>query len=122
MILDRLTAMSESAAFRDAFDHRTVTTTMRWAARILAYGRSVLDTSTKRTNCAWIDSRSAKMSVTDYVQFHWLRINALPTRVRTSRSHRGDGIALTCRAGCQSTETVAQIVQEYHWTQGGRIK
>ena len=148
MILDRLTAMSEStsAAVRDASNHLSVHSAVRWAERILTYDGTVLDTSTKRTkywasrlhqsidgcelreaanvpaSCAWVDSRSAGLSGTDYVQFHRLRINALPTRVRTSRGRRGDGVPLACRAGCQSTETAAHIVQGCHRTHGGRIK
>ena len=51
MILDRLTAMSEStsAKVRDGFSHFTVIKAARWAERILTYDGSVLDTSTKRT-------------------------------------------------------------------------
>ena len=52
MILDGLTAMSEStsAAVRDAFNHLTVAKAVRWAERISTYDGPVLDTSTKRTN------------------------------------------------------------------------
>ena len=52
MILDRLTAMSEStsAAVRDAINHRTVIVAIRWADRILTYDGRVLDTSNKHTN------------------------------------------------------------------------
>ena len=107
---------------------------------ILTYGGSVLDTSTKRTNyqstdwcklrevanvppsCAWEESLSAGLSGTDYVQFHRLRINALPKRVLTSRDSRGDGVPLTCRAGCQSIETAAHIVLGCHRIRGRRIK
>ena len=52
MILDRLSAMSEStsAAVRDAFNHPTVVNAVRWAERILTYDDEVPDTSTKRKN------------------------------------------------------------------------
>ena len=104
------------------FNHPTVVKAVRWPERILTYDCAVLDSSTKRTNywasllhqsidgcelCeaanvlasfAWIDSWSARLSGMDYVQFHRLRINALLTRVRTSRGHRGDGVILICRA------------------------
>ena len=42
--------------------------------------------------------------------------------MRTSRGRRGDGVPLTSRAGFQSTETAAHIVQGFHQTHGGRIK
>ena len=136
MILYRLTAMSEStcAAVRDAFNHPTVTKAMRWAERFLTCDRSVLDTSTKRTHywasrkCACelyvdgMDSRNAGLSGTDCVQLHRLRINALPTRVRTSRGRCSDCVPLACRAGCQPIETAAHIVQGCHRKHGGHIK
>ena len=62
-------------------------------------------------SCTWVDPRSAGLSGKDYVQFHTLRIKALPTRVRTPRGRHGDGFTLTCKAGWQSTETPAYIVQ-----------
>ena len=50
MMLDRLTAMSEStsAAVRDAFNHLIIIKAVRCAERIFLY--DVFDTSTKRTN------------------------------------------------------------------------
>ena len=42
--------------------------------------------------------------------------------MRTSRGHRGDGVSLTCRARCKSTETAAHIVQGCHRTVRRRIK
>ena len=119
---------------------------MKWAKRILTCNGAVLDTFTKRTNywpsllhqstdgcelreaanvlanCAWVDSRSMGLSGTDCIQFHRLRINALPTRVSTSRDHRDVGIPLICRAGCLLTESAAHIVQRCHQAHGGRIK
>ena len=49
-------------------------------------------------------------------------MNDLPTRVRTFRCRRANGVPSTCRAGYQSTETAAHIVQVCHWTSSGRIK
>ena len=135
--------MSEvtSTAVRDAFTRPTVNKILRWVKRIFTYDGSVLHTSTKCTNYwasrlhqstdgwdfreatyvpasfPWVDSRSAGLSGTDYVQFH-----RLPRRVRTARGRHGDGVPLSSKAGCQSTETVAHIVQGCYQTHGERIK
>uniref|UniRef100_A0ABD2W6C2 Reverse transcriptase n=1 Tax=Trichogramma kaykai TaxID=54128 RepID=A0ABD2W6C2_9HYME len=65
---------------------------------------------------------SAALSVRDYVQFHHVRVNTLPTRVRTSRCRRVvGGPPIECRAGCSTIETAAHVIQGCHSTHGGRI-
>lgn len=48
-----------------------------------------------------------------------MRINALPTKSRTSR---GRPIERFCRAGCNKVETLNHILQQCHRTHGPRIK
>ena len=69
----------------------------------------------------WIDSNSYGIPGKDYIQYHHVHINALPTRVRTSRGRRTNDQQMLCRAGCRSTETGYHVIQQCHRTHGGRI-
>lgn len=67
----------------------------------------------------WIREPTRLLSGRDYIQCIKLRINALPSRSRTTRGrHQQDRM---CRAGCQAPETVNHVVQQCHRTHVGRI-
>ncbi|CAK1601489.1 unnamed protein product [Parnassius mnemosyne] len=70
----------------------------------------------------WIREESSHVSGRDFVQFVHTHINALPSRVRTSRGRRiGREAELNCRAGCVVRETTAHTIQQCWRTHGGRI-
>jgi len=69
----------------------------------------------------WVDHGSHAIPGRDYVQYVHVRANTLPTRIRTSRGVRREMYATRCRAGCQSTETAAHVIQGCFRTHGGRV-
>lgn len=147
MIHARLSSMARSscAAARDAFHHPSTTAVLRWAESALTFegrtlfcpedrakywasllhqsndGRELRDAGKVSASSTWVDVNSAGIPGRDYVQYHHVRINALPTRVRTSRGIRDRGVPVLCRAGCATTETAAHVIQGCHRTHGGRI-
>lgn len=67
----------------------------------------------------WISENTKFLSGRDFINSLKLRINALPTRSRTSRGRQRDR---SCRAGCHAVETSNHILQICHRTHGMRIK
>lgn len=80
-------------------------------------GRELSLAKTSPINTQWAIAR-AGIRGEDFVHFHQIRINALPSRVRTNRGRHGD---IGCRAGCSSTETSYHTVQQCFRTHGGRV-
>lgn len=56
-----------------------------------------------------------------WLEYIRVRINALPSRTRTSRGVRRSTMETQCRALCSRLETAYHIVQQCHRTHGGRI-
>uniref|UniRef100_A0ABD2VWK8 Reverse transcriptase n=1 Tax=Trichogramma kaykai TaxID=54128 RepID=A0ABD2VWK8_9HYME len=148
LVHSRLSDMAESscAAVRGVFCHRSVQASIRWAETALSFhGRPLIDQEARgkywasllhqandgkelsecarvRESHSWVDRNSGALSGRDYVQFHHVRVNTLPTRVRTSRGRRVvGGPPIERRAGCGTTETAAHVIQGCHRTHGGRI-
>uniref|UniRef100_A0ABD2WQM3 Reverse transcriptase n=1 Tax=Trichogramma kaykai TaxID=54128 RepID=A0ABD2WQM3_9HYME len=148
LVHSRLSDMAESscAAVRGVFCHRSVQASIRWAETALSFhGRPLIDQEARgkywasllhqandgkelsecarvRASHSWVDRNSAALSGRDYVQFHHVRVNTLPTRVRTSRGRRVvGGPPIERRVGCGTTETAAHVIQGCHRTHGGRI-
>lgn len=69
----------------------------------------------------WVDHGSHAIPGRDFVQYVHVRANTLPTRIRTSRGMRREQYATRCRAGCNSTETAAHVIQGCFRTHGGRV-
>lgn len=69
---------------------------------------------------AWVGSGTSLLSGRDFVNCVRARINALPTRSRTSRG-RPDGDR-GCRGGCLASETLNHTVQVCPRTHGARIE
>lgn len=86
-------------------------------------GKELRACSDVSTNTQWVRA-GAGISGEDFVHYHQLRINALPSRVRTMRGRHGN---TGCRAGCRGsdnqnmTETNYHTVQQCFRTHGGRI-
>ena len=137
-------ASSTSPAARVASQSVIVTKRLLWAERVLTRQSESLVTSETRdkwwAECLyrsvdgkelresgkssmstyWIVAGSVGIPGRDYVQYH-VRINSLPTRIRTSRGFRRAERVTECRAGCTSTETAAHVIQACFRTHGGRI-
>lgn len=69
---------------------------------------------------SWVIDR-VSIPARDWIKYHMVRINALPTRIRTTRGMRRITQVVQCRAGCNVPETAAHVIQECHRTHGGRI-
>lgn len=70
----------------------------------------------------WIGALSHTITGRDYMQMIRTHINALPSRIRSTRGRRNNEAALNCRAGCMVRETTAHCIQQCHRTHGGRIQ
>lgn len=97
---------------------------MYWASRLAESvdDHELRNANNTRLSTAWIADRAHLIPGSDYVQHVRALINALPTRVRTSRGQRGPNRSTHCRAECQRTETAAHVIQQCFRTYGGRIK
>lgn len=67
----------------------------------------------------WITDGSRFLSGRDFVNMTKLRINAMPSRSRTTRGRIADR---NCRAGCNQMETTSHILQRCHRTHAARIE
>lgn len=78
---------------------------------------------TRNTNFSygWVEDPSVNIPSHDWINYIRTRINALPSRMRTTRGPRRQVNDYMCRAGCQRTETTAHIIQNCHRTHGGRM-
>lgn len=148
MVFDRLTALqaSDSPVTRAAANNIWTQRRLRWATGLLersqpplinkdarAYfwrnklyamtdGRELRESYKASASTAWIDRASHRIPGRDYVQYHRVHVNALPSRVRTTRGRRTEAVDLHCRAGCPRVETTAHVIQECFRTHGGRVK
>lgn len=148
LMRDRLKSLakSSSASARAVARANWVTRRERWAEKALTRQGEMLDTTQKGcrwwaqslhrsvdgkelrecaktdTSSHWVDAGSYGIPGRDYVQYHHIRVNCLPTRIRTTRGFRRADSDVTCRAGCNSTETAAHVIQACFRTHGGRVK
>lgn len=67
----------------------------------------------------WVSDGTKFLSGKDYLQTCRLRINALPTRSRTTRGRPDDRM---CRGECNRVETLNHVLQQCHRTHGPRTK
>ena len=67
----------------------------------------------------WVSDGSRFLSGRDFINSCRIRIDALPTRSRTSRGRFRDR---RCRAGCDQPETLSHVLQVCHRTQAARIR
>lgn len=66
----------------------------------------------------WVTLPNHFLSGKDFLNSIKLRINALPTRSRTTRGRRADRL---CRAGCNAIETLNHVLQQCHRTHSTRV-
>lgn len=94
-----------------------------WRERLYASvdGRELSEASKCVASSRWVSSGADGIPGRDFVQYVHVHINALPSRVRNSRGRR-DHMPVCCRAGCESSETTAHIIQQCWRTHGGRIR
>lgn len=85
-------------------------------------GKALRDSALVPESTHWSRTHKTQISGRDFVRYHAVRINALPSRMRTSRGRRTpDRSAVMCRAGCLEEETPAHVIQKCVRTHGGRI-
>lgn len=104
--------------------HR-VTTTVELGQQCAAWlrescdGNGLREAATSKLSSHWISAGADAIPGADYVHYHHIRANCIPSRARVSRGR--DGRNVRCRAGCPEIETSAHCVQRCFRTHGGRI-
>ena len=61
-------------------------------------------------NNTWIDVNSNGIPGRDYIQYHHVRINTLPTRSRINGGLRAKRVNKLCRAGYNVVETTTHVI------------
>lgn len=92
-----------------------------WAEKLYLAndGKDLIGSDTHKSSTEWVSVNRKHFSGRDYIQNTWVKINALPTKVRLSRGRPDKDT--TCRAGCSSTETAYHVIQECFRSHGGRL-
>ena len=92
-----------------------------WSKRLHSTvdGSGLQESSHNHQAHRWIREPTKLLSGRDFLHCIKLRINALPSRSRTSRGRYE--IDRSCRAGCQASETTNHILQQCHRTHAARI-
>lgn len=93
----------------------------RWAALLhgSSDGKGLKDSRKVPQQHRWVTEGTRSLSGRDFINIMKLRINALPTKSRTSRGRIADR---SCRAGCGQVEAINHILQVCHRTHGTRIQ
>lgn len=102
-----------------------VTTTAELRQQLTAWllescdGNGLREVSSSKLSSHWVSAGADAIPGADYVHYHHIRANCIPSRARLSRGR--DGREVRCRAGCLERETSAHCVQRCFRTHGGRI-
>ncbi|KAK2577953.1 hypothetical protein KPH14_000752 [Odynerus spinipes] len=93
----------------------------RWANLLHASvdGQALKESSKVPQQHQWITDGTRLLSGRDFINSVKLRINAMPTRSRTSRGRPKER---SCRAGCNAVETLNHVLQQCHRTHRARIE
>lgn len=91
--------------------------TTYWASKLHASVDGVELVHVKDHVASYAVGLSGGVTGRDYIAYNHVRINCLPTLVRTSRGRDRD---VDCRAGCRSTETAYHVIQVCGRTHAGR--
>jgi len=136
LVLDRLGRLSTSdfALARIAGASPWATRKKRWCMAALRAGRDwptelygtvdgfeLREAGTVAASTDWISDPMVRIPPSDWLHYMKVWINALPTRVRTTRGSRRAGEDVRCRGGCGVQETAAHVIQQCFRTHGGRI-
>lgn len=99
----------------------SVDVSKRWAQQLYARvdGVGLKESGKIPQQHMWIQEGTRFLSRRDFLQSCKLRINAIPTRSRTTR---GRLLERQCRTGCGWPETLDHVLQKCHRTHGPRIK
>jgi len=102
-----------------------VTTTVELRRQCAAWlhescdGKGLRETEGSKLSSHWVAGGAGSIPGADYVHYHHVRANCLPSKARSARSRPGRDVR--CRAGCPDIETPAHCVQRCFRTHGGRI-
>jgi Reverse transcriptase (RNA-dependent DNA polymerase) len=81
-------------------------------------GKELCHSGTTPVNVKWVYDRSDGIPASDYLHYHWVRVNALPSRVRTARGRPNKN--KSCRACGVPSETTYHIIQQCPRNKEGR--
>lgn len=88
----------------------------KWATQGLTQSKGCVSSR------AWVRSKADKVRPYDYIAYHHISSNSLPTRARRNWGRSGEQ-SVGCRAGCHGmTETTHHILQECVTTHGMRVR
>ncbi|CAL7932866.1 unnamed protein product [Xylocopa violacea] len=104
---------------RQELDHRDKIE-KRWAKLLHSSvdGKALNESRKVLTQNQWVLDGTRFLSGKDFINSVKLRINALPTKSRSSRGRQGDRL---CRAGCNAIETLNHIMQICPRTHAARV-
>jgi hypothetical protein len=93
-----------------------------WRNQLIAKvdGKDLEQAWVHRSSTSWNSTMLSRISGEDYVHYHQIRANALPTKVRTARGRPFKDVS--CRGNCRRTETAQHVIQECHRTHGVRVQ
>lgn len=80
--------------------------------------QDLVDMKNCKSSNSWVNTKSDEVTGRDYVHFHQIRTNTLPSKARTARGRDTDR---RCRAGCLASETNYHVIQQCFRTHGGRV-
>jgi len=94
-----------------------------WNARLheSVEGFELRETQGAWPSCAWVEDAYLSIPSGDWIKYNHIRINALPSLMRTTRGRRRAQTDERCRAGCARAETTAHIIQKCYRTHGDQV-
>uniref|UniRef100_A0A6V7KNY1 Reverse transcriptase domain-containing protein n=1 Tax=Bracon brevicornis TaxID=1563983 RepID=A0A6V7KNY1_9HYME len=95
----------------------------QWARKLYSSvdGKELREARQSQLSTSWVSDPFVIIPAREYVQNVRTRINALPSRMRTTRGARRVSQPVMCRAECGEQETTAHIIQRCLRTHGGRV-
>lgn len=92
-----------------------------WANRLFSSvdGSGLREANRFGAQHGWVSQPTRLLTGKAYLNGIKLRINALPTRSRTTRGRQE--LARQCRAGCDAPESLNHVLQQCHRTHGRRV-
>jgi hypothetical protein len=83
-------------------------------------GKDLKETQNHKSSNCWNGGDGLALSGREFVNFQKLKTNSLPSRARCARGR--PNLDISCRAGCQSTETPYHTIQTCFRTHSQRIE
>lgn len=96
-----------------------------WRTRLVASvdGKELERVGHHASETRWAGALSSKTSGEDYVHHTAIRINAIPSRDRTTRGRKGQpSVVTSCRGGCPDSETTYHAIQTCYRSKGMRMQ